>query len=78
MANLKYKFELFHEPLIYSGTALWSRTDTLTITSTSQLIVGLGQFGAAVSATSRFGDGTFRRWWSQMYYAKKCVFWNTL
>ena len=29
----------------------------------------------AVSATSRFGDGTFRRWWSQMYYVKKmCAF----
>jgi len=35
---------------------------------------GLGQFGAVVSATSRFGNGTFRRWWSQMFYAKKCVF----
>jgi len=36
---------------------------------------GLGQFGAAVSATSHFGDGTFRRWWSQMFYAQKmCVF----
>jgi len=31
---------------------------------------GLGQFGAAVSATGRFGDG-----WSQMFYAKEmCVF----
>jgi len=27
---------------------------------------------------SRFGDGTFRRWWSQMFYAKKMCFWNTL
>jgi len=22
----------------------------------------------------RFGDGTFRQWWSQMFYAKQCVF----
>ena len=36
---------------------------------------GQGQFGAAVSTTNRFGDGTFRRWRLQMYYAKKmCVF----
>jgi len=30
---------------------------------------GLGQFG--------FGDGTFRRWWSQMFYTKKVCFRNT-
>ena len=24
-----------------------------------------------------FGDGTFRRWWSQMFYTKKVCFWNT-
>jgi len=39
---------------------------------------GLGQFGAVVSATSRFGDGTFRRWWSQMFMRKNVCFWNTL
>jgi len=40
--------------------------------------VGLVQFGDAVSATSvrqrRFGDGTFQRWWSQMFYTKKVCF----
>ena len=34
-------------------------------------IRGLGHFGDAVSAMERFGDGTFRRWWSQMFYTKK-------
>jgi len=25
----------------------------------------------------QFGDGTCRRWWSQMFYTKKVCFWNT-
>jgi len=32
---------------------------------------GLGHFGDTDSATGRFGDGTFRRWWSRMFYTKK-------
>jgi len=39
---------------------------------------GLGQFGDTLSAMSHFGDGTFRRRWSQMFCAKKMCFWNTL
>jgi len=42
------------------------------------IIDGLGQFGAAVSATKHFGDWMFRRCWSQMFYAKNVCFWNTL
>ena len=51
------------------------KTNILFQRMTVKEIFGLGQFGAAVSATSLFGDGTFRRWWSEMFYAKKmCVF----
>jgi len=45
----------------------------LTLSIESACVVP-AQRSRAVSATSRFGDGTFRPWWSQMYYAKKCVF----
>jgi len=43
---------------------------------------GLGHFGDAASTTlfrrRPFGDGTFRRWWSQMFYrVEKCVFRKT-
>jgi len=42
---------------------------------------GLGHFGDAVSVAPIrrrcFGDGTFRRWLSQMSYTKKVCFWNT-
>jgi len=29
------------------------------------------RLGDADSVTVRFGDGTFRRWWSQKFYKKK-------
>ena len=71
-------------PWIYAGTNEqrdWYRKVTghvrrnLSVYRKVHAKFGLGQFGAAVSATSRFGDGTFRRWRLQMCYAKKmCVF----
>ena len=36
-----------------------------------------GRFGDAVSRMGRFGDRTFRRWWSQMFHTEKVCFWNT-